>query len=227
MFDTAKSEVLKNALIFSSLNDKELAEIAERAVERSFRAGEFVFWEDDPPDYFYVLLEGNVKVVKHSSSGKDFVVAFFSPGDMFGEVAVFENKPYPASAQAVNEVKVLAINTDALLKFLSLHPQVAIRIISVLGGRLRESQSRLRDIASEKVEQRIARTLLMLSDKLGNTLPFTRQEIADMTGTTTETAIRVMSRLKEGGIISSVRGQIVILDEAKLKLLSEGPPRVD
>ncbi|MBI4296508.1 MAG: Crp/Fnr family transcriptional regulator [Chloroflexi bacterium] len=227
MSDAAKTEILKKSLIFSCLNNKELAELAELATERSYRAGEFVFWEDDPPDYFYFLMEGNIKVVKHSSSGKEFVVAFFSPGEMFGEVAVFENKPYPASAQAVNDLKVLAINKDALLKFVSLHPEVVMCMISVLGARLRESQSRLRDIAGEKVEQRIARTLLMLTDKLGNTLPFTRQEIADMTGTTTETAIRVMSRLKDGGIISSVRGQIVILDETKLKLLSEGPPRIE
>ena len=77
-----------------------------------------------------------------------------------------------------------------------------------------------------RVEQRLARTLLMLSSKLGPTLPFTRQEIADMAGTTTETAIRFMSRLKDGGIIRSVRGKTVILDETKLRLLSEGSPQV-
>jgi len=101
-----------------------------------------------------------------------------------------------------------------------------MRIISVLGGRLRDAQGRLRDLAGERVEQRLARTLLMLSVKLGSTLPFTRQEIADMAGTTTETAIRLMSNLKDRGIIRSTRGKVVILDETKLKLLSEGPPQV-
>ena len=91
-----------------------------------------------------------------------------------------------------------------------------------MGGRLRDAQGRLRDIAGERVEQRLARTLIMLSSKLGSTLPFTRQEIADMAGITTETAIRFMSRLKDGGIIRSVRGKTIIVDEAKLKLLSEG-----
>ncbi|MFC2003888.1 Crp/Fnr family transcriptional regulator, partial [Chloroflexota bacterium] len=88
------------------------------------------------------------------------------------------------------------------------------------------AQSRLKDLAGERVEQRLAQTLLMLSSRLGLTLPFTRQEIADMAGTTTETAIRILSRLKERKIIRSVRGKIIILDEAKLKLLSEGPPQV-
>jgi CRP-like cAMP-binding protein len=95
-----------------------------------------------------------------------------------------------------------------------------------LGGRLRDAQGRLKDLAGERVEQRLSSVLLMLSAKLGLTLPFTRQEIADMVGTTTETAIRVMSHLKDRGIIRSVRGKVIILDEEKLRLLSEGPPQV-
>ncbi len=145
---------------------------------------------------------------------------------MFGEVAVFENKPYPASAQAVAETKVVAIKREDFLSFLANCPQVALKIINVLGGRLRDAHGRLRDLAEERVEQRLASVLVMLSSKLGPTLPFTRQNIADMVGTTTETAIRVMSHLKDRGIIRSVRGKVIILDEEKLRLLSEGPPRV-
>ena len=95
-----------------------------------------------------------------------------------------------------------------------------------MAGRLRDAQGRLRDLAGERVEQRLASVLLMVSTKLGPTLAFTRQEIADMVGTTTETAIRVMSHLKDRGIISSVRGKVIVLDEEKLRLLGEGPPRV-
>ena len=226
MQNDSKVEVVKQSFIFSKLSDVELAELAGLTVERSFAGGEFIFWEGDNPDWFYIVAEGQVKALKHSSSGKEFIIAFFSPGEIFGEVAVFENKPYPASAQAVTETRVLGIRREEFLSFLAAHPKVALRIINILGGRLREAQSRLRDFAGERVEQRLARTLLMLSFKLGPTLPFTRQEIADMAGTTTETAIRFMSRLKDGGIIRSVRGKTIILDETKLKLLSEGPPRV-
>ena len=224
MPDTDKAEVLRQSLIFSSLSRDELAELSALAVPRSFESGEFVFWEEDAPEWFYLVAEGRVKVVKHSSSGKEFIIAFFGPGEMFGEVAVFEDKPYPASAQAIAETKVLGIKRRDFQSFLADRPQVALRIINVLGGRLRDAQSRLKDLAGERVEQRLAQTLLMLSAKLGSTLPFTRQEIADMAGTTTETAIRVMSRLKQGKIIRSVRGKIIILDETKLRLLSEGPP---
>jgi len=221
-----KTEVLKQSLIFSGLGEGELARLADLAADRIFDSGEFIFWDGESSTRFYIVVEGRVKVLKHSSLGKEFIIAFFGPGEMFGEVAVFQNKPYPATAQAMLQTRVLGINREDFLSFLASSPEVALTIINVLGGRLREAQGRLTDIAGERVEQRLARTLLMLSCKLGRTLPFTKQEIADMAGTTTETAIRFMSRLKEGGIIRSLRGKTIILDEAKLRLLSEGPPQV-
>jgi CRP-like cAMP-binding protein len=223
---TDKAAILKRVPIFSGLSDDELNALAKLAIERNFMSNEFIFWEGDAPVWFYIVTEGQVKVSKHSSSGKEFIIAFFGPGEMIGEVAVLENKPYPASAQSIARTRVIGIRQEAFLAFLASRPQVALRIINVLGGRLRDAQTRLRDLAGERVEQRLASTLLMLSSKLGPTLPFTRQEIADMTGTTTETAIRVMSRLKESGIIRSTRGKITILDKEKLRLLSEGPPRI-
>jgi len=223
---TDKIQILSQASIFSGLNEDELSELASLAMERGFATDEFIFWDGDEPNWFYIVAEGKVKVLKHSSQGKDFIIAFFGPGEMFGEVAVFENKPYPASAQAATQTRVLGIKRADFLAFLANRPQVTLKIISVLGGRLRDAQSRLRDLAGERVEQRLARTLLMLSSKLGTTLPFTRQEVADMAGTTTETAIRLLSNLKERGVIRSTRGKIIILDEIKLRLLSEGPPQL-
>ena len=226
MASSRKAQILKSSPIFSSLNDDELGELANLAHERSFMSNEFIFWDGDSPDWFYVVAEGKVKVLKHSSSGREFIIAFLGSGEIVGEVAVFENKPYPASAQAIAETRVIGIKRADFLSFLANRPQVALKIINILGGRLRDAQNRLRDLASERVEQRIASVLVMLSAKLGLTLPITRQEIADMAGTTTETAIRVMSQLKDRGIIRSTRGKVVILDEKKLRLLSEGPPQV-
>jgi len=220
------AEILKKSLIFSSLNEDELSALAGLAAERSFQPDEFILWEGDEPDYFYVVAEGQVKVVKNSSTGREFIIAFFGPGEMFGEVAVFEGKPYPASAQATSACRILAIKRQSFLDFLATRPQVALRIINILGGRLRDAQGRLKDFAGERVEQRLARILLMLASRMGNTLRFTRQELADMAGTTTETAIRVTGGLSERGIISTSRGQIIIADEAKLKALAEGPPQV-
>lgn len=219
----SKSDVLKQSLIFSALSGAEIEALSGLAVERKFAPRETVFWEGDAPQWFYVIAEGGIKVFKSSSSGKEFIIAFFGPGEMFGEVAVFENRPYPASAQAVVETRVLGIKREDFLSFLAHRPEVALRTINILGGRLRDAQNRLRDLAGERVDQRLARLLLMLYAKLGPNLPFTRQEIADMTGTTTETAIRIMSRLRQQGIIRSVRGRTIILDETKLRSFSEGP----
>jgi len=224
MADTDHTFILKRSLIFSGLEADEIQELVLLFKEKRLAAGEYAFWEGDPPDWFYLLAKGKIKVVKHSSSGKDFIIAFFEPGEIFGEVAVFENRPYPASAQAVIDSTALGIRREDFLKFLARRPEVALRIINVLGGRLRMASSRLRDLASERVEQRIARILMMLAAKLGPSLPFTRQDIADMAGTTTESAIRFLSSLNERKITRSARGKIVILDGLKLRLLAEGPP---
>jgi len=215
---------LRQRLPLAVLEPQELQELAGLAVERRLEPDEYVFREGDPPEWFYVVERGRVKMLKHASSGRDFIIAVFGPGEMFGEVAVFNNVPYPASAQAVDETLALGIRREDFLSFLAHNPSVSLRVINVLGSRLRDAHTRLRDLAGERVEQRVASILLMLYSKLGTTLPFTRQEIAEMAGTTTETAIRVMSRLRGGGIIRSTRGKITILDEARLRLLSEGPP---
>ena len=127
MLPAEKSEILKKSLIFSSLNEEELSGLAGLSIERSFQPNEFIFWEGDEADYFYVIAQGRIKVVKHASSGKEFIIAFFEPGEMFGEVAVFEGKPYPASAQALSASKVLGINRQNFLDFLATRPKVAMR----------------------------------------------------------------------------------------------------
>lgn len=217
-----KAEVLKQTPIFSGSDAEELTKLAGLAVVHRFTPGEFIFYEGDAPDWFYIVCEGRVKILKQSPLGKDVIIAVFSPGEMLGEVAVFQGKPYPASAQAADEVVLLlGIRHQELLPFLAHHPQIALKIISTLGERLKNAHERLKDLATERVEQRLAKVLLMLSSKMGATLPFTRQEIADMAGTTIETTIRIMSQLKKRGIIHSHRGKIIILDETKLKLLTE------
>jgi len=216
--------LLKKVPIFSSLSENELAELSAIVRECRFVTGDYIFWEGDSPEWFYLVAEGKIKISKLASTGKETIIAFFGPGEMFGEAAVFENKPYPASAQAVSPSRLLGIKRASLLEFLRKYPEIVLKITGILAGRLRDAQNRLRDLAGERVEQRLARILLMLSSRLGNELPFTRQEISDMAGTTTETTIRIFSQWKERNLIDSQRGKIVILDEAKIKLLAEGPP---
>jgi len=222
MNNEEKIDLLRRSLLLSVMEDEDLAKLSDLAAERRFESGEFVFWEGDPPEWFYIVESGKVKMLKHSSLGKEFLIAVFGPGEVFGEVAVFDNAPYPASAQATDDTRALGIRRADFLSFLTQNPPVFMYMINVLGKRLRDAHDRLRDLAGERVEQRLASILLMLYSKLGPTLPFTRQEIADMTGTTTETAIRVMTRMKDSGVVRSSRGKITIVDEDKLRALSEG-----
>ena len=219
-------QILKHSPIFAALDENELIELAGLAFERRLAADTAVFWEGDNSEWFFIIAEGRVRVTKLTSTGKEIIISFFGPGEMFGEVAVFEDQPYPASAQAISKTRLIGIRKADFVNFLLKYPQVSLRIIKVLSERLRQAQSRLRDLAGERVEQRLARLLLMLASRLGTTLPYTRQEISDMAGTTTETTIRILSQWKDRGIISSSRGEITITDEIKLKLLAEGPPQV-
>jgi CRP/FNR family transcriptional regulator, nitrogen oxide reductase regulator len=220
----ARIEALKRAPIFAALDEDDLSLLADISTGKNLGHGEHLFWEGDVAPGFYVIAVGRIKVSKASPSGKEFVVAVFGPGDILGEVAAFEGKPYPASAQATEPSALLRINTVDFSGFLARHPEVALKIINMLGGRLREAMARLRDLAGERVEQRIAGILVMLSAKFGPNLPFTRQEIADMSGTTIETAIRIVARLKQGGMLKTGRGKLTITDEKRLRLLSQGPP---
>ena len=226
MGNSVSINILRQSGIFKVLDDNELRDLEKIARERRLVAGEAIFWEGEDADRFYIVAQGKIKVTKLASTGKEIILSFFGPGEIFGEAAVFEGKPYPASARSVSAARLIGFHKDEFLDFLQQHPQVALRIVAILSGRLREAQSRLRDLAGERVEQRLARMLLMLSAKLGSAIPFTRQELSEMSGTTTETTIRILSQWKERGFIRSTRGKIVILDEAKLRLLAEGPPQI-
>jgi CRP/FNR family transcriptional regulator, nitrogen oxide reductase regulator len=216
-------ELLKQSMVFAALDDNERQALSTLAKEKSLGPDENIFWEGDESDWFYIISEGQVRIFKSASNGKEITLSFFGPGEIFGEVAVLENKPYPASAQTAAATRLIGIKKADFWDYLLKHPSIALKIISLLSGRLREAQSRLRDMAGEKVEQRLARLLLSLSAKLGPTLPFTRQELSDMAGTTTETTIRVLSQWKEQGVTRSVRGKIIIADQNKLNQLGEGP----
>lgn len=213
---------MQQSVIFSSLEDRDQQALAVLLKECRFPAGDYIFWEGDHALRLHIVAEGTVKVVKHSSQGKEFIIGFFGPGEMFGEVAVFQDQAYPASAVAASDAAVLVLARDEILQFLAERPAVSLSIINMLGQRLRDAQIRLRDMAGERVEQRLARVLYMLYSKIGPALPFTRQEIADMAGITTETAIRFTGRLKDNGIVRPSRGMLEIVDPDRLREISEG-----
>lgn len=217
--------------MFEFLEAEELDRLYSLCTTEKIPKGEYVFLECDPPRKLYVVVKGEVKLLKQTEDGREMIVEMAYPGEIFGEEAIFDGQPYPMTAQALDDVEVLSISRSDFFAFLRDNPDLALEIITELGTRLREAQNTIRALAMERVEWRIARVLLMLSRKAGTAdkdgvsidLPLTRQDIADMAATTVETAIRVLSNFKKLGLVDTDKGKIVLRDRKKLEeMVSEG-----
>jgi CRP-like cAMP-binding protein len=223
-------EILKKSSFFSSVSEATQKEISRLFTEDKYQRDDYIFFEGDPPEWFHIIKEGKVKLVKHSDTGKDVILQIFAPGDMFGEVSLFDHKPYPSSAQAMEPCTILKLSRKDFLLFFGRHPFVATEMIMELGRQLREAHATIKSLAVDRVEQRIAHILLKLADQLGTregggimlNLSLTRQDLADIAGTTVETTIRVMSRFTKSKIIKPVSGKILILNSPALRLIAEG-----
>jgi len=225
-----RQEVLKRSNFFFSVSDATQKEIYRLFTADKYKRDDYIFFEGDQPDWFYIVKEGRVKLVKHSNTGKDVILQVFVPGDMFGEISLLDRKPYAASAQAMEPSTVLKLSRQDFLQFFGRHPFVATEMIMELGRQLREAHATIKSLAVDRVEQRLAHLLLKLADKLGTpeeggillNISLTRQDLANMAGTTVETTIRVMSRFTKTKIIKPVRGKILIFNSKKLQKISEG-----
>jgi len=222
-------ETLKKSEVFSCLKVDELKSISRYFDIISFKNNEAVFAEGDPSDKLFILADGNVKVLKHTMMGKDIILEIMSPGDIFGGVAVLDNKPYPASAQAMKSTQVIKIKRQDLLRIMEDYPILKLQMVSYFSDKLRDAHEMLKNIATERVERRIAALLLKLSEKVGaedsghRTIGFslTRQEISEMVGTTVETCIRTMSKFQKQGMVKSTNGKIKINVNSLQRYLEE------
>jgi CRP-like cAMP-binding protein len=213
---------------FRTLSAADRAQIAAATHEQRVPAGKVLFGERQPADSLWAVKEGLIHIVKHGPEGREIVLEVIPPGELFGAIVALENRPYPASAVAVEPSVVwrmpAALARDLCLK----HPTLRSAILDQVTSRLRSAHERLRSVALERVEQRLARMLLALANKIGQhegdvtTLSVTRQELADMIGTTVETTIRVTSRWQHAGIVSSSRHKIGLTDICALTRLAEG-----
>jgi len=229
--DTSKVNIFWKIPMFEFLDVEELDRLYSLCSSDNFSKGEYVFLECDPPRKLYVVVKGEVKLLKQTEDGREMIVEMAYPGEVFGEEAIFDGEPYPLTAQALGDVELLSVSRTDFFAFLRDNPDLALEIITELGQRLREAQNTIRALAMERVEWRIARTLLMLSRKAGVVdadgvsidLPLTRQDIADMAATTVETTIRVLSNFKKLGLVETEKGRIIIRDKPKLdEMVSEG-----
>ncbi|HVN97976.1 MAG TPA: Crp/Fnr family transcriptional regulator [Syntrophorhabdaceae bacterium] len=216
-------DVLKRSRLFGGLLPAELKDLIVYSTSVRYDKGASIFKEGDRADFFYAVQEGLVKLYKGTFSGKHFTFTVAGPSDTLNATAVSGDN-YFMSAQALNEVVLLRIGRTPYLAFLSKHHTVALELIAMLARRLNRECDRVVGLLGEDVEHRLLISLFTLARKFGTSLSLTREELASCAGTTTETAIRVLSRLKKQGIISGTaeRGGIIITDLTKLqKLVAE------
>jgi len=224
------SDLLAHNPLFNPLPAKERARIEGRLVRRSYAEDETIFWEGDPAEWLVIVVEGRVKMVKHSESGRETILTTFGPGQIVGEVGVLIGDAYPASAQAIEPSVTVSLRRAEYIDLVRAHPDLAWALLQELGRRLQNAHETIRSMAVEKVERRVARVLLRLASTAGErtaegavriTVPLSRQEIADMAGTVLETAIRTVSKFQKQGLVDTREGHVVILQPHRLVAIAE------
>ena len=213
---------------FSRLQRGEIREILDQATPKRVEAGTEVFHEGHDAERFYLLLDGYIRVVKVTPTGEQIIALHISPGQLFGIAPALSRDTYPATAISVVESIALSWPVRLWADFTARYQGFATESYKTLGERLGEMQSRITELATQAVEQRIATALLRLANQSGRktdqgieiAFPITRLNISEMTGTTLHTVSRLLSAWERDGIVASRRKHIVITDPHRLMLLS-------
>jgi CRP/FNR family transcriptional regulator len=219
--------VLRSIPLFASLSDDELANLVPMFSQKNIDKDDYVFFEGDPPLWVYIVIEGRIKLLKYSEDGKAVILHLLQPGEMFGGVAAFGRRPYPSTAQALLPSSILQIPGPDFYQIMGRHPEVSNQVVRELANQLIEAHETMKNLAVERVEQRIAHTVLKLarrnkddaSKRMTIDVPLTRQDIAEMAGTTVETTIRVLSKWRKAGLVGSQNGKVVIYDPERLEAI--------
>jgi CRP/FNR family transcriptional regulator len=221
-------ESLRRTPIFRRLTGEDRHRLAAVATIRHYEKGATLFNEGDDSADLYTVMAGRVKVFKTTPRGSDVILEIFGPGDPVGAVAVYESRPYPATAVALEPTSCLLIPRDTFFALLEGYPTLVRGLLTGLTHRLVELTNRLAELSGGRVEARLARFFLKLATVMGQTrpegtfiaLPLSRQELADMIGTTIETSIRIMSRWGKENLIRTEKDGFVVVDRTALEAIS-------
>lgn len=223
---------LRDAELFQGLDPATLAAIAQAARRRAVRAGGYLFRQGDPADRLYVLTRGSVKLTQSNPEGDQVLLRVVGVGETFGANAPLGNMRYPATAQAVPAGAVLVWDGPTMLRLMEAYPHLAINTVRVLAARVHEFQDRYRELATERVERRVARALLRLAGQAGHRvaggvlidMAFSRQDLAEMTGTKRFSISRIFSDWESRGIIQAGRERVLIRQPPALVRIAEDLP---
>lgn len=214
----AITEALGQSSLFAGMTPGALADVASSARIRQALPGEALFREGDPADMFFVVHTGSVKLTQIDAAGHQVLLRLAGPGDAFGGAGVLGDEAYPVTAEAMGPVSALEWSGEVFAALLERHPRLTLNMLRFVASRLYALQIQFRQVATERVEQRVARALLRLVQQAGRRvaegvlidLPLSREDIAQMTGTTLFTVSRIMSRWEADGLVDSGRQRIVV-----------------
>jgi CRP-like cAMP-binding protein len=206
-----KITLFSRSALFRGLSPEAQADLGELAALKDFAKNDIIFHAQEPCKAFTVVAEGLVRVSRYSATGKRLTYLLAGPGEPLNLIGPFTGKPRDYVAEASTDATIVFIERKAFAEFAFDNPQLIINIIDILGQAVDSSNSRILDMLDKKVIQRLKRVLHTLSKKFGPVLNFTALEIADLASTTTESALRVLSDLRQEGVIEKSRGQIKII----------------
>ena len=223
--DGADFAYLRKLPVFADLEAADLAAIGRITAERRVERNRTVFAEGDPGEGFHFIRSGKVKVFKSSEDGKEHILNILGPGDVFAEVLLFNEAPYPASATAIEDSVIGVIRNRDLEALLVDYPKIAVRIIRVMSKKLQYIQSRIKLLALSDSQAKVAQALDYLTERYGRqtergwevALEINRQDLANMAGTTRETVSRVFRTLKDDGVIDDDERRLVVRDRRRLR----------
>ena len=204
--------------VFSQLGRAELEQVAEVAVPRSFHAGEVVFREGDESNTSYIVRDVHARAVRQHSDGRTLTLANFGPGEVFGELAMFDSDRRSATIEAIDDLDLLAILGADMQRLMREHPDIAVKLVVTLGRRLRELNDRLTRQSFQTVQSRVATVLSELvrtaqSEGAGESdvlVTATQAEVAQLAGSSRESASRFLATLERAGVISQGRGKLTV-----------------
>jgi CRP/FNR family transcriptional regulator, cyclic AMP receptor protein len=218
-------ELLQRVPVFSTLVDEDLAEVAAVAVPRRLEAGEVVFREGDESNTCYIVRSGHARAVREHPDGRTLTLANFGPGDIFGELAMFGDERRSATVETLEEIEVIAILGADMRRLLREHPDISVKLLTALSRRLRETNERLARQSFQTVQSRVAAVLAQLvktARKEGAAeadvlITATQADLAQLAGSSRESASRFLAVLERAGIITQGRGKLTVHDPAALE----------
>ena len=227
---TILAGTLSKVPLFSGLTESELSFLVQRAVPRNYTAGQIVFSEGEPCTGMFVVESGHIRIFKSAASGREQVLSIDGPGSSVAELPVFDGGNYPASVAAVEDSTLLFVSKQDFQSLCLTHPQVALKVLRIVGARLRRLVGIIEELSFTTVRHRLVSLLVRMAHKEGNnapsgteiTLPANNQELAAQIGTVRELVSRNLSRLQAEGLIQMDGRSIVIPNRKALEAELDG-----